>query len=311
MRSPSEPPESGPPPDYRHAYPVFLIMGGLLVVALAVRAWLVPETFGEFGYYRGAALDEAKVRTSRYLGRQACAECHDDVAALHAKDAHGSVECETCHGPGSAHVEDAENVLPRADRQQDCLVCHRRLDARPGSFPQIDRDEHFRLVGVTNAATACVRCHSGHEPLFMNKDLRTARLHPLIHACGDCHLGRQDQTLKQPAGHPQIFQCSYCHADVSASAAKAEHHAIACTTCHLFIKENAFSGRIVRDTDPRFCLLCHGQADFRSQDGPPLITWPGHLADVSEETPDPTRACVDCHQDQIHDLFEKEVSHGL
>jgi transcription elongation factor Elf1 len=305
-------PESHKPghtkPDYRHAYPVFLILFGVLAAAMAVRAWLVPASFGKYGYYRGDALDEARERPSLYAGKGACAGCHDDIVALHAKDAHGTVQCETCHGAASKHAVDGENPPPRADQQKDCLVCHRRMDARPGSFPQINREEHYKFVGVADPETPCVRCHSGHEPVFMDKDLRTARLHPLIHSCSDCHLGRTDQNQKKPEDHPQIFTCNYCHPAVAASAAKAEHHSISCRTCHFFIKQNAFSGRIVRDADPRFCLLCHRKTEFRTTNGPPLIDWPGHLAGVSDGPPDPKRTCVECHQDQIHALFPREVS---
>lgn len=299
-------------PDYRHAYPIFLIVGVLGLTALFVRSKLVPATFGQYGYYRGAALDDAREPLPRYTGSAACAECHGDVAAIHDKDAHGTVQCETCHGPGAKHVKDNDVPMLLPKTRDDCLICHRRLDARPGSFPQVDWQEHFRFLGVSNPTTACIRCHSGHEPLFMDRDLRTARLHPLIQQCGDCHLGRTDQTQKQPATHPQVFQCDYCHPAIAASRAKSSHKNVACSTCHLFVKENAFSGRIIRDADPRFCLLCHRKADFKSAAGPPTIDWPAHIKDVSGDAPDPKRSCTECHQENIHDMPSKakEVSHA-
>jgi hypothetical protein len=297
-------------PDFRHAVPVFAIVAVALAAALIVRAWLVPASFGETGFYRAAAAEEEQMQPTRHSGSAACAECHADIAALLAKDAHGSVACETCHGPGAAHAADADQPMLAATNRADCLVCHRRLDARPGFFPQVDPREHFRLVGVSDPDTPCVRCHSGHEPLFMDRDLRAARLHPLVHDCGDCHLGRTDETLPRPASHPQIFRCEYCHAGVAKSFADGSHAAIRCTTCHVFIRENSFSGRIVRDADPRFCLLCHRKTDFRSPQGPPGIEWPAHLREAAGEEPDPKRSCVECHQDQIHGVSRKEAPHG-
>ncbi len=298
-------------PDYRHAYPVFLIVAAGLAAALLARAALVPKTFGQEGFYRASARDDAKLPPPQYAGHAACAECHADIDGICAKDAHGTVECETCHGPGAKHIADNDVPLAIPDAKDDCLTCHRRLDARPGSFPQIDWQQHFQFVGVTNPATACVRCHSGHEPLFMDRDLRTARLHPLVHACGDCHTGRTDEAMKQPPTHPQIFSCAYCHPAVAKSFAAASHNSIRCTTCHVFIKENAFSGRIVRDADPRFCLLCHRKTDFRSASGPPSIEWPAHIRDAAGEAPDPKRSCVSCHQDQIHAARTREAPHAL
>ncbi len=298
-------------PDYRHAYPLLIIVALGVTAALIVRHSLVPKSFGQYGFYRAAALDDEKARLSRHAGRAACAECHEDVVAVHARDAHGSVECETCHGVGGKHIKDNDSPMARAGAKDDCLVCHRLLDARPGSFPQVDWQKHYQFVGVKDKATACVRCHSGHEPLYLDQDLRKARLHPLIQECTSCHIGRTDQTLKKPDGHPQIFQCDYCHPDLAKSFAKVAHAGLRCTTCHLFVKENAFSGRIVRNTNPRFCLLCHRKADFKSDAGPPTIEWPEHIKDVSNDAPDPKRPCVTCHQAQIHDLYRKDAQHAM
>ena len=292
-------------PDYRHAYPVIIILIVLIAAAFVVRGWLVPATFGQYGFYRAGALDDAREMPLRYAGSAACVECHGDVAALHDKDAHGSVQCETCHGPGIQHIKDNDIPMPLANTQADCLICHRRLDARPGSYPQVDWPQHFLFVGVSNQATACVQCHSGHEPLFMDRDMRAARLHPLINQCSDCHLGLADMTQPRPATHPQIFQCDYCHPAIAASQAKSSHPKMACTACHMFIKENSFSGRIVRNADPRFCLLCHRQAAFKSAKGPPMINWPAHIKDVSNDPLDAKRSCTECHQANIHDMPSK------
>lgn len=298
-------------PDYRHAYPVLLIAALAVGSALTIRTFLVPKTFGDYGYYRGAAVEEEKARLPRHAGRDACAKCHDDIAATHAKDAHASIECESCHGPGWEHIVNSDVEVPRPNSKGECLTCHRLLDARPGSFPQVDWQKHYQFVGVKDPGVACVRCHSAHEPLYMDHDLRTARLHPLVHGCGECHTGRTDTSLKKPPTHPTIFQCEYCHADLAKSFAKGAHTKVGCKTCHLFIRETSFSGRIVRNADPRFCLLCHRKTDFKSPSGPPTIAWPSHIKDVSSDTPDPKRTCVSCHQEQIHRMYSKEKPHAL
>ncbi|MEI6562751.1 MAG: cytochrome c3 family protein [bacterium] len=303
-------------PDYRHAYPVLVILFVLVTAGLTVRRLLVPKSFGEYGYFRADAMDDEKAIQPRHVGRAACVECHEDIAAIHAKDVHASVECETCHGVGGKHVKDNDVPMARADAKNDCLVCHRQLDARPGSFPQVDWQKHYQFVGVNDPTTACVRCHSGHEPLYLDHDLRTARLHPLIQQCNSCHMGRTDETLKKPDTHPKIFQCDYCHADLAKSFAQGSHTKVSCTTCHLFIKETAFSGRIVRNTNPKFCLLCHRKEAFKGnaggkESGPPTIEWPAHIKDVSKDALDPNRPCVNCHQDQIHALYTKEAHHAM
>ena len=53
-----------------------------------------------------------------------------------------------------------------------------------------------------------------------------------------------------------------CHGDVVEDFASRTHAEVRCTTCHIFFRETQDAGRILRDADPRFCLLCHRAADF-------------------------------------------------
>ena len=288
---------------YRHAIWIFGLISGSLVVGLVLRSLLVPDTFGEHGHYRQAAVEDARQPELHHMGATACAECHDDILDLHAKDAHAGVQCESCHGPGTAHVDaggEGAILLPRG--KENCLVCHLLLLARPGDFPQINPQEHYQFVGVADNTTPCTVCHDPHEPLYMDRDLRTARLHPLIQRCRDCHPGRTDETLPRPAGHPAIFQCDYCHPEVVADFARRPHHIMRCTACHIFFRESDFAGRILRDADPRFCLLCHREADFRSASAAPGIIWPDHRDDMAVDDADQEKRCIDCHQERIHRL---------
>ncbi len=286
---------------YRHTFRLAVLIIIFILAALLVRQALIPETFGLEGSYRAAAVNEAREFPIRHIGEKACIECHDDIASLHDKDAHAAVPCESCHGPGSDHAQaEGDVALTIPQGKEPCLVCHRLLAARPSAFPQITWQDHFKFVGVKDLSITCIECHSPHEPFFMDRDLRTARLHPLIQRCRDCHIGRLDSNLQKPKDHPAIFECSYCHKQIVDDFADREHAEIQCTTCHIFIKESDFAGRIVRDSDPRFCLLCHRKADFRSSDAPPGIEWPGHLDDVSMGPEDRKKRCIDCHRDRIH-----------
>ena len=299
------------PTDYRHAYPLFALIGVGLVVALVLRASLVPEGFGVLGPFRSDAPLVVRAAAIRHRGVDSCAACHDHEkqVRLHAKDAHASVPCETCHGPAGDHIADPTArpvVVPRG--KEPCLQCHGALAARPGWFPQVEWREHYRFVGVADEGLACTACHDPHEPLFMDRDLRTARLHPLIQRCRDCHAGRADETLPRPDHHPAIFECRYCHAPVVADYETRPHKVVRCTTCHIFFRASAFAGRILRDADPRFCLLCHGEAEFRSNTSAPGISWPdGHLDDVADDEADRTKRCIDCHRDRIHLLSHELV----
>ncbi|MBI4872808.1 MAG: hypothetical protein HY814_14725 [Candidatus Riflebacteria bacterium] len=176
------------------------------------------------------------------------------------------------------------------------------MAARPAAFPQIDRDEHFALVGVKDPETPCMKCHDPHEPLFLDRKLDDARLHPIIHQCRNCHSKAVQPTAARPPNHPVVFECKYCHRDLAQSFERKPHGRLGCNRCHIFHSESDEAGRIVKNRDPRFCLLCHKDGDFRGGKGaPPLIRWPDHLSDVGLE-PDPKQSCLDCHmKDAIHD----------
>jgi len=291
------------PASYRHTFRIFGLITVAVAAALVLRSLLVPDSFGEHEHLQAAAVADALEPDVHHVGKTTCAECHDELADLHAKDAHAWVQCETCHGSGTLHVDaDGDGDIHRPDGKDACLVCHRLLLARPGEFAQVKVEEHYRFVGVEDPATLCIDCHDPHEPLYMDRDLRNARLHPLIHRCRDCHPGRTDESMPRPAEHPAIFQCDYCHAEVVADFATRSHRAMRCTTCHIFFRESEFAGRILRDADPRFCVLCHGEADFRSASAAPSIAWPDHREDMAVDDGDLAKRCVDCHQENIHRL---------
>ncbi len=289
-----------PTRDYSHTYLLFALVALGLLAAVSVREFMVPDSWGQYGQYRGSAVEEAMAREPRHMGEANCVGCHKEEVRLHDKDVHATVECEVCHGPAGDHVKDPTASVQIPSGKEPCLGCHQALAARPGSFPQIDWRKHYEFVGVKDDNLDCTKCHSGHEPLYLDRDLRNARLHPLVHRCGDCHVGRTDDSLERPEGHPEIFECSYCHRELVEDFEDREHAEVGCTTCHLFIKQTSFSGRIIRDADPRFCLLCHREAEFRSDSAPPGIPWPEHLEDVMEEEEDRNKRCIDCHRDRIH-----------
>jgi hypothetical protein len=278
---------------------------------------LRPEGYGVLGGYRAGSLQEIADQEPVHQGQGVCAECHRDIHDLHEKDIHFDVECEDCHGPGRDHVvarrtvpdpgPDAVGVMPKEYTLEGCLYCHRRLAARPRDFPQVDPVEHYAFLGVTEPSTRCVECHSPHEPIFLLSRVRDARIHPIISECTHCHEKTPQGDHRAVEGHPVIFTCRDCHPAVVEDFEARDHASLRCTACHLFHRENESAGRIMKNGNRRFCLLCHESRPFKDPETMPRIDVASHLGQAAEllelprETLESDRsACLRCHRRNVH-----------
>jgi cytochrome c553 len=135
-----------------------LLLTVVIVAAyFTARHFLVPPSFGQYGWYRADFLKEAAALPTTYASAAACAECHDKVVAKFAKSKHKAVACEACHGAQGAHAEDPASKPAKITDGLFCARCHAANPARPEKFPQVNIAEH-------NAGTKCVECHSPHHP---------------------------------------------------------------------------------------------------------------------------------------------------
>jgi len=145
---------------FRDAGHLFRLLGvfvaGVLLF-LVIRAFLVPKSFGEYGHYRGAALEIA-ARPINFAGHEACETCHADVLDKKKGGKHAHVNCEACHGPLAKHADDPGSVTPaKLDTAVLCVRCHEANAAKPKSFPQVVSADHSNGL-------PCDTCHQPHSP---------------------------------------------------------------------------------------------------------------------------------------------------
>ena len=138
---------------------------GLIGAILVARVFLVPDDFGvhgrnfTYGFYRLSNVQEWKDFPVKYLGREACSECHDENVHMLNSSTHATVECENCHGPAAGHPADIE-ILPVDSTRALCLRCHARLE-----YPNSDRGELVSIVDRRHRRRkTCVECHNPHDP---------------------------------------------------------------------------------------------------------------------------------------------------
>ena len=141
------------PPQLLRLVLIALLIAGTYGVA---RVFLTPKTFGQYGHYRGAALEEASARSPVFAGTKACSECHDDTFEKLAQDRHKAVGCESCHGPSRSHAHNPD-IAPAKLTGALCLRCHLADPARPARQRQITLLEHY-------PGDSCIDCHVAHQP---------------------------------------------------------------------------------------------------------------------------------------------------
>jgi hypothetical protein len=157
-----------------------------------------------------------------------------------------------------------------------------------------------------------VECHNPHEPLYLLDPVSEARIHPTIFECDRCHKKRPEKSHKEVKNHPVIFECEDCHTAIVRDFKKREHASMRCTACHLYHPENEMSGRIYKNANKQFCLLCHEKKPFKDQVKGPhglpqiesskhLEKMPGIMRKDAQIIQNSKTACLECHYNFIHD----------
>jgi DmsE family decaheme c-type cytochrome len=252
---------------------------------------------------------------------EACLTCHEQQKQGYSNTMHGRKEhprapaakqgCESCHGPGSKHVDDPEvpgmiraftNDAPR-DGNDTCLTCH-------------SRGMHALWEGSAHDSrnVSCSSCHSVHAFKSERAQLKTVRE---MDTCATCH---RDKVAKiDRSGHMPVremkMECSTCHNPHGSTNVrqlqKGDSIGEMCTSCHAdkrgpYLWEHAPS----RDG----CVTCHdphGSANERMLvTKPPILCQRCHIATRhpstiydagligSGATPSVriyARSCVTCH----------------
>jgi len=208
------------------------------------------------------------------------------------------------HQDKDSSISKEQAMMPKEYTLEGCLFCHRKLSARPRTFAQIDPATHYKFLGVSDNETRCIECHSPHEPLFLLKEVSDARVHPVIFECEDCHDTPPEKGHEDIPDHPAIFVCRDCHPAIVKDFMKQKHSFLRCTACHLFYRESETSGRIFRNGNWRFCLLCHADKPFKDKNKIPQIVYSDHLEIVAKHMRrdlvqgDQPAVCLNCHKDK-------------
>jgi DmsE family decaheme c-type cytochrome len=220
-------------------------------------------------------------RADGYAGTEACLACHDDQSRrfkntpmgrvfAHPRTADEKHGCESCHGPGQAHVD--------AGGGKDTIRV--RFGKESGS-------------SIEEQNAACVVCHSRGNQLFWRGSEHESR----GMACVNCHQIKpvkhdaltSEARFNSPVGgtkslsksEPEV--CLQCHQMKKAQLQRSSHMPyregkVTCSSCHN-PHGSANPRQLLQATANENCYSCHGE-----RRGP--FAW---------EHPAVLENCLNCH----------------
>lgn len=212
-------------------------------LAIAVVSLAIPISVGLLAVSCSttdrAAISPPEIPEAHFVGNKTCAECHAPITKTFPGSVHarvdlnrdklaGGASCESCHGPGSRHVE---------------------AGGGRGKF----------IVNPGREAAACLKCHLETQAQFA-----LPRHHPVPENkmnCVQCHDPHGSDIFKPKAGLAMARlneNCSHCHREQS-RAFVFEHEAMreGCTVCHA--PHGSANAKMLVERDANLCLKCHAQ----------------------------------------------------
>jgi DmsE family decaheme c-type cytochrome len=295
----------------------------LLAVTITIRvAGEIPSSPGASSPFPAPQAQAAQTPAlaTGYVGSDTCLTCHTDQGetlkgSKHAQEKNprspaATQGCESCHGPGQAHVDDDAKghmgkfaQMKPAETNQACLTCHNRGDHAGWEGSAHDRRD-----------LSCTTCHSVHHP----KSLEHQLLKPTqTELCASCHRLQVAKTERAVAHMPVRegkMSCTSCHnphgsinnvkaLKVGSSIAEScmschtemrgpmlyEHAPVkeSCVTCH--DPHGSSNDRMLVVRMPMLCQRCHVATRH------PSNIYDNAAITVNKSNRMFGRSCVNCH----------------
>ncbi len=194
----------------KHIVRLLALLVVLALMFVGGRYFFTPKSFGAYGHYRAASVEEIAVVKPRIIDAASFSAVYPKEYATWSENIHQVVQCQACHmateklsdraGGPAAHDRRATDALPiPRDSLKLCVECHQKIAGRPASMPQIDVVSHTQ-------GKQCTACHNPHSPLFSPAGAPVA-LASNSGGTGDAAAGKTKSAL-----------CAACHGPAGVSA---------------------------------------------------------------------------------------------
>lgn len=285
-----------------------------------------------------AAVEQVLNAPPAKKGADTCLKCHDEdndypimplfktrhASATDPRAPFANEQCESCHGNGGEHMEEARGDevkapifnfgknawTPAKIQNQRCMSCHQnhqRIDwvGSTHEFNQVPcaacHQVHVKkdpMLQQLKQADVCYSCHNKQRALFNQVSHHPVREHKMV--CSECHNAHGENGTGLMIATSIREKCTSCHAE-KRGPFLWEHQPAAedCTLCHSTHGSNFPA--LLKKRPPLLCQECHAQA------GHPSVSYNGSTI--------PTvflgvKGCLNCHSN-MHGSNHPSGASGL
>jgi DmsE family decaheme c-type cytochrome len=291
------------------------------------QVWILAAVIVFAGAFLGAQPSGAQAPTTTanmqapgYVGSDTCLACHTDQGNTLTGTQHAQARnprtpaarqgCESCHGPGQAHVDDDAKgnmrkfaEMTAAETNESCLTCHNRgehagwegsaHDRRNLSCTSCHSVHHFksaeRQLVKTTQTELCASCHRPQvvktERAVAHMPVREGKM-----SCSSCHNphGSINNVKALKVGSSVAESCISCHTEMRGPVLW-EHAPVRenCATCH--DPHGSSNDRMLVVRMPMLCQRCHVATRH------PSSIYDNAAITVNKSNRMFGRSCVNCH----------------
>lgn len=216
----------------KHIVRLLVLVAVVATVAFSAKHFLIPDSFYQYGHYRGNAVAEIASKIPKLQGSASCRSCHKEIyaewtAGIHRRATRNNATmgvvykygpgCEVCHtGPAGNHP--SKDPMPLSIEDRVTTITHLDRKVHPSNVPG-----RVLMLSPQDMRGLCLNCHEKLEARPKEQKQIEVANHSGIEFCTKCHnphspriiyasmpLGRRGDAQ---AGKAVAAACVGCHGE--------------------------------------------------------------------------------------------------
>ncbi len=231
----------------KHIVRLLALIAVVAVVVFSVKKFLVPDSFYQYGHYRGNAVAEIASKAPKLQGSASCQSCHKEAYAVWTSGIHRKATkdnkvqgvvvkygpgCEVCHtGPAGNHP--SKEPMPLSVEDRVTSITHLEHKVHPANVPGRNL-----MLDPESMRGVCLNCHDKLEARPVVQRQVAVDSHSGKELCTTCHNPHSPRidnfaALPRPAVDPNTGKAiSAVEKFKTGDASAGKSAAAVCAACH-------------------------------------------------------------------------------